>query len=424
MKAFLLLLLIAPIAHANPSRCARLRYDAVKLKLRFPPSQKNFMNCGAGNYRSSNYRYATDPEAPVEMHLISVEKGSFPPGPEYRGKSAPTGAVRVLIFKTERPVLLVLSAAEPTLWELSVNKDADVDRIVLQGPEPQVIRGEPDGIPIIRRREEAYCRISPGWEPSHNRGGSFFKEMVRSVRCAAGLRESSFQGCFAGAVFEVPYYRRKRNPAKTADWTPPCPLPVEPGPMGLYAKSSAVGRIAVKRGPAAEQGIPERSKPIPHLDSQAKFKRERLSAPEGIPLRGGVPSRVTAILENSHRGPLPHDAVPGLILALERGDILRRSRAADVLGQMGPDAERAVGALLHALEDPSVRMRSSAALALGNIGRTAAKAVPLLKKLLRHKNADLRLSAETALERIGTRRAIRILRRHRTYSKYRSRRRD
>ncbi len=413
MKAFLLLLLVSPIAHASPSRCARLRYDAVKLKAHFPPSRKNFANCGAGNYRSSNYQYATDPAAPVEVHLISVGKGSFPPGPEYRGKNAPTGAVRVLVFKTERPSILVLSAAEPTLWDLSVNKDADVDRIVLQGPEPQAIRGEPDGIPIIRRRKEAYCRISPGWEPSHNRGGSFFKEMVHSVRCATGLRESSFQGCFAGAVFEVPYYRRDKNPAKTQDWTPPCPLTVEPGPMGLYAKRlSAVGRTAVTRAPAAEPGIPRRNEPVPDLEGLPEFQREGLAAPETIPMRGGVPPRALALLEDSHRGPIPHDAVPDLILALERGDVRLRSRAADMLGQMGPPAERAVGPLIAALKDPSVRVRSSAALALGNIGRAAAKAVPLLKKLLRRENADLRLSAETALERIGTRRAIRILRRH------------
>lgn len=448
---------------ASASSCGKIASFESRIDATFPTSTDNLINCGPGSEGASNYSLATDPDAPYEMHVIGVYDGSFPPVAGRKGEPSRENGVQVVVYKTLKPAVLVLSSAKPVRWELKLNQDARLELVILQGRREDKISGLPADIPVLRRDWGKTCGWAYGWEREYNARGGHYRRMIQSLRCATGLRESSFQGCKVGAVFEIPHVKQIPADAGTA-FPAACPLPLEPEfPLG----NAAAERIARMSGPdpadpirpapprvvepdppprpaprravdpfASMGGSPE-TLPAPRIpstrgDIQAYAeahrngdsareadslperrrnpgKRESLPAPEAPAGRDDIPVRALAILLEGKTALLTHDAIPDLVAALERGDDKLRSRAADALGQLRPPAKTAVDPLMKALRDKSDRVRASAALALGNIGPDAEKAVRRLKRALDDDNADVRYSAVTALERIGTKKALKAL---------------
>jgi len=448
------ILLLLP-AEAFSSSCGEIRSFENRINAQFPKSGPNLINCGPGSEGASNYSLPTDPESPYEMHVIGVYDGSFPPSPGKRGRQSRESGVQVVVYKTLKPVVLVLSTAKPVRWELTLNQDSRVEMVILQGKYEASVSGLPADIPVLRRDWKKTCGWAYGWEREYNRRGGHYKRMLESLHCATGLRESSFQGCKVGAMFEIPHVKQHAASPDTAFPTP-CPLNLEPEiPLG----AEAAKRMAVQPAPprvVSSKPPSRRRKPAPRakdpyagydfapgslgdpsvpamrddikayanahrFDDSAEEakplppKRRYLGKPESLPAprannaRNEIPVRAIAILLEGNTSLLTHDAIPDLITALERGGEKLRSRAADALGQVRPPAKRAVKPLIHALKDRSDRVRSSAALALGNIGPDAEKSVRKLKRALSDRNADVRYSAQTALERIGTRKALKAL---------------
>ena len=414
------------------------------------------MSCGTdGDYAASEYALPTLPGDPMEVHVLGVHRGSFPPGEEHTRQTPAMKAVRVVVYKTRLPALLVFTAGEDTLWDVTLTQEARVERVVLQGRGEQKIRGIPDSIPVIHRKYAEACAYAYGWEKIHNRLGGDYRLMIQGLRCATGLRETSFQGCYSGAVFEIPHRKTETAAAGTV-WSPPCPLPTEPelvaspgraggpGPRGSGRTSGAVLEPdAAQRAPpdaevkrpfgGEEEGlprpegapprtgrpveaeavtgpVPERGGPSGGVKPRKELGKGSLGRPAGVAGRGHISVRARAILLEGRHELATHDAVPDLIEALEKGESLLRWRAADELGKMGAGAERAITPLTLALKDVEADVRSSAALALGNIGARSDVTVRRLKKLLDDESADVRYSARMALERIGTPRALKALR--------------
>lgn len=438
--------------------CRDLRAHAGRLKWTFAPSQDNLINCGAGGGESSNYVLADEPSQPYELHVIAVDEGSFPV--MTGDPSVPDTSVQVVVYKTQKPVVLALAARGATLWDVTVTPEARVELVIIQGKGKQVLRGVPDEIPVARRSWDQACAYAHAWEPRRNLAGPNLPLLLASLRCSTGLRESSFQGCSEGAVFEVPHYRQQTGvPKEAVPWEPPCPLPVDPdaplvrrrdplrreaevpepppvragpppravdpdalerpGPRGNikdpFAKlSGRPGRLAPPEGlpprPEAEAPVPQREVPPRVVAAPAKAEPEpaplgtpeSLPAPEAAPARDDIPVRALAILLKGDRTLLTHDAVPDLVVALERGDETLRWRAADALGQLGKAGAEAHAPLLKALKSKSWRVRSSSALALGNIGVSDKKTLKALRRLLDDKHPDTRHSAQTALSRLIT----------------------
>jgi hypothetical protein len=91
-------------------------------------------------------------------------------------------------------------------------------------------------------------------------------------------------------------------------------------------------------------------------------------------------------------------AVPPLTAELQRGSQI----AAWALGEMGPAAKDAVPALIAALGDKEKHMRAAALRALGKIGPSARPAVPALLLVLQNEHShDVRLLVPPTLASIG-----------------------
>lgn len=427
--------------------CRDLRPHANRLKWGFAPSQDNLINCGAGGGESSNYVLPELPDQPYELHVVAVADGSFPV--MTGDPTVPDRSVQVVVYRTKKPVVLALAARDPTLWDVTVTPEARVELVLIQGKGKQVLRGVPDEVPVVRRSWEQACAYGYAWEPRRNLGGPNQPLLVSSLRCSTGLREVSFQGCAEGALFEVPHYRQDAAPKEAEKWEPPCPLPVdpdaplvrgrpptaraqetpaprgvEPAPRPRPAPRAAVKDPFARLGgppqtlgaplgpvareepdalpPAKVEPAPERPPEKPVLEKPpAEGTPESLPPPEAAPARDEIPVRAIAILLKGDRTLLTHDAVPDLVIALERGDETLQWRAADALGQLGEAGAKAHEPLLKALKSKSWRLRSSAALALGNIGVSDKKTLRALRRLLKDDHPDPQYSAQTALNRLS-----------------------
>ncbi|MFH1723235.1 MAG: HEAT repeat domain-containing protein [Elusimicrobiota bacterium] len=274
----LLILLGSQPLHAGAQACRKLRPLADRMRFAFPTSTPVHMNCGPGDLRSSNYVLPTDAESPYEMHVIGVYEGSYPPDGAGKWSEATARAVHVLVFKTRKPAIIVVSAHKPVLWNFIVNQDADLELVVLQGRGPQSVRGLPADVAVLRRTYEEACGHGYGWERHYNLRGGHFGRMIMSLRCATGLRETSFQGCMSGAVFKVPHY--EQEPASYADRLrePPCPLPLRPDIPLARAGKPAQGAPALP--PDDRPEAPSKTRAARRPPARRRERPAWLSMPE------------------------------------------------------------------------------------------------------------------------------------------------
>ncbi len=192
---------IEPLDAIAPD-CAALRGEAMPRRLGpHPPSLPLEGVCGAGGYRPSNYTRAAGAAIagrPYELHVIGVYEGELPPT-----SPAVEAAVDVEIRATARPVVLVLSAYSAVQWNLLPSADARIAGVITAGHDAQIVSGSP--VPVQAFDHERFCATGHGWEVRANLGGADHRVMISAIRDAFGHAESSYQGCYAGQRFVVPY---------------------------------------------------------------------------------------------------------------------------------------------------------------------------------------------------------------------------
>ncbi len=169
----------------------------------FPPSIPIAMNCGGGGYGSSNYvNPIASPDAAAELHVVGVYEGKGNAG----FRSDAQGVVDVLVHERPKPVVLFLSAYESMLWRIEIEPGAQVARVITQGYGDQAVSGVPAEVPVEHRGPGETCAYAYGWEVEHNTGGGGYHLMIATARDLTGLTETSFQGCYNGDRFEIPYW--------------------------------------------------------------------------------------------------------------------------------------------------------------------------------------------------------------------------
>ena len=167
----------------------------------FPPSLQIPGNC-ASEGSSSNYVMPEElsSDAPEELHIVGVYEATgdsgFRPGRQ--------GVVTMVVHPRPKPVALFLSGVESIRWRIRLDTDATLSRVFVQGSEPPVVEGVPEGVPVTVLAQEQVCAYAYGWEVEHAGGG--YEILVAHARRLTGLTEASFQGCYDGREFAVPYW--------------------------------------------------------------------------------------------------------------------------------------------------------------------------------------------------------------------------
>lgn len=174
----------------------------------FPPSLP-LGSCAEGGV-SSNYATpsALVPQATAELHVIGVNGAPRPADSEPGHGLAPAPvrpSIVVNIHPRPKPIVLFLSAYQAVSWELLVDPTATLKRVIVQGYERQQVNGVPHGVSVTQLGRDEILGLFYGWELGA--GGAEYVRAIEGIRRYTGLVESSFQGCYAGASFEIPHWQ-------------------------------------------------------------------------------------------------------------------------------------------------------------------------------------------------------------------------
>lgn len=120
-----------------------------------------------------------------EAHLVSVYQTSS----EHSYGYHPAGAADVYIHRTARPVVLIFSAYEPTLWRIHADPGVRVSRVVLYGYHRQQVTGVPQDTEVV----DQIGRSRP-------RGGG---EPPQTLAEDAGATILSSTYCYDAATFSL-----------------------------------------------------------------------------------------------------------------------------------------------------------------------------------------------------------------------------
>jgi hypothetical protein len=91
----------------------------------------------------AGFRVASVEGAAPEVHAVGFDRG--------RVEGARAARAEVEVSRTGAPVVLVLSGKERVRWDVKLAEGADLRMVIVTGPESQVVRGVPEGVPVVRR---------------------------------------------------------------------------------------------------------------------------------------------------------------------------------------------------------------------------------------------------------------------------------
>lgn len=112
------------------------------------------------------------------------------------------GAVDVTISRRGIPLILSFSSYEPTVWRVSVAPDAVVERVILDGFNPQMVTGLPPGTPVLDRSGPGF-EVACAFRWPRDTGGCDTEGLIDSLRRETGLSPSSFAGCYEGSRYDI-----------------------------------------------------------------------------------------------------------------------------------------------------------------------------------------------------------------------------
>ncbi len=158
--------------------------------------------------------------------------------------SNPSKPVDVEVRSTARPIVLVLTSYDSTIWNVKRAPGARIKAVVVGSPRPQAVEGIPADVPVIH-----FCPNPSSyyfeWSASRPDKETFFaykwntleyRRMVEKLNDLTGLLLSSFQGEYIGTSFVIDgtrggdYAQKERKPRPT--------LPKKPTQEELLAAST------------------------------------------------------------------------------------------------------------------------------------------------------------------------------------------
>jgi len=174
----------------------------------------------------------------TELHAIGIYEG-----PIHRGKDPSANKVNVKVYKTGQPIVLALLSYEPVVWNIQLDKGANVREIILSGPQSTQVSG-------INKKSTKVSRQNFGYAYEDC---TFFRTAAPKIKAFSGLDTTSFQGEYRGTGFPV---RSQKQPAPPVAGTNSRALKSPPGlDEGLAAFEKGDHRTALDRlTPLAAKG--------------------------------------------------------------------------------------------------------------------------------------------------------------------------
>ncbi len=116
-----------------------------------------------GRYRNSDFavKYSRALPANAQVHAVAVYKGEATKDVTPFGY--PWGRVQVRVERKSAPLVLFLSAYEPTTWELDLREGVQIAAVILSGYHDQRVTGVPAGATILEWGIDVGVEGSPSY---------------------------------------------------------------------------------------------------------------------------------------------------------------------------------------------------------------------------------------------------------------------
>lgn len=125
----------------------------------------------------------------AQVEAVSVYEAVAMRAPSMPQKQGP---VRVVVRRTARPVVLVLSSHQTVDWRLDVAEDAELKAVLLSGYGESTVAGA--GMALV---------TSIGGFYAFKRGSAEFRHLEDEVLRCTGRNIENFQSVYAGHAFSV-----------------------------------------------------------------------------------------------------------------------------------------------------------------------------------------------------------------------------
>lgn len=133
------------------------------------------------------------------LHVVSVKNAP----PMRWENNDPGGKIRVRVHKSDKPQILALSSQNMHSWELIVDKDAHLEKVIVATPTIVWLEGVPESAKIEYLPKEKMCSYPYSWEEVHNPDNEF-RILLGALKKITGMMPSSFQGALVGREFVLP----------------------------------------------------------------------------------------------------------------------------------------------------------------------------------------------------------------------------
>jgi hypothetical protein len=188
--------------------------------------------------------------APKEVHVVGVyEQKHRKIGLDGKPEQA---TLKVNVNRAKKPVILILAAYEPVMWEVIAANGVKVENVFLLGQKPSTVRA-PAGTKTetLPYKNSAYTYKS---ESGDLGGGELLFKLAQST---TGMQALSFQGGYSADSFSIPFYKDTSIFAEieTAHKAKLNSLTI-PAPAQAYLRMAA-GSLGVSDGRSSWPGIPK-----------------------------------------------------------------------------------------------------------------------------------------------------------------------
>ena len=177
----------------------RSRFQPQVNQNKVPITVVNNVACGVGGSNDFSSFFNTS-NAEKELHLIGVYEARS----DHRGGYHPTGTINVKIERKNKPVILTLSSYEPVHWNITLDKEVKLEKVIINGYHDQEISGI-SGIPIKEFSYQGTGRyigkFAYQWNKSYHHPST--TSLVTKLEQITNTNLTSFQGCYRGTNFTI-----------------------------------------------------------------------------------------------------------------------------------------------------------------------------------------------------------------------------
>ncbi len=136
----------------------------------------------------------------LEVHAISVYQGKLTTAQRhnltYRSKKKPQGKVQIIIHETDKPIMLLLSAHNPVLWDVILKPGAQVKTIVAMGRHTQRVSTTNADDIIVQYLEHHFLKSHGIISMNYKSGGNHDLDIDDFTKKIAGKLPTTFQGSY------------------------------------------------------------------------------------------------------------------------------------------------------------------------------------------------------------------------------------